>query len=354
MTKRIIAKILMVIMVFNLLAVCVFAADSGQENVTAVLNKEVKFMWDGTEYKPVDPVSNKRVYALMYNDRTYIPARFIAEKAGITVGWDQDTQSVLFEYAGQSSANQTTNIETSEIGVGAGEVSVVLNKDIKFIWNGSEFKPFDPVAKQRVYAIMYNDRTYIPARFIAENAGIIVTWDQNTQSVIFDALKFKEPEPTPVPTVKPEPTPEPTPEPVADNPEIKSILNRGFVFNGVNIIGYDVMKQNSSLTLDSAEIKLGYKKDSKEVSGSVSDIFENDNPKSQITSWRYIVEKVNVDLYATYLKKNLEEQGFAYTVPINNGGMLFHKFSKDSTEISVIVEYPSRGESRFTFLFTKK
>ena len=101
---------------------------------------------------------------------------------------------------------------------GAQEViQAILSKDFKMTWNGAAFEPIDPVSDQRVYPIVYNDRTYIPARFIAEKAGVTVNWDSSTKTVIFTSGATQpQPTPTPAPQATPEPTPQPT---VAPTPE---------------------------------------------------------------------------------------------------------------------------------------
>ena len=38
-----------------------------------------------------------RLYPIVYKDRTYLPLRAIAEKAGVKVNWDESTQTIYFE-----------------------------------------------------------------------------------------------------------------------------------------------------------------------------------------------------------------------------------------------------------------
>ena len=85
MKKKLLLIVLTVSLVLNAVAVAVFAITNGRDTISAVLNKNIQMTWNDDEFAPVDPVSNERVYPIIYNDRIYIPARFIAEKAGIAV-----------------------------------------------------------------------------------------------------------------------------------------------------------------------------------------------------------------------------------------------------------------------------
>ena len=59
-------------------------AGSTLEQISAYLNKGVTLTWNGVPFYPQED-DGTRVYPITYNGRTYIPAKFIAEKAGL--GW---------------------------------------------------------------------------------------------------------------------------------------------------------------------------------------------------------------------------------------------------------------------------
>lgn len=64
------------------------------DDVTAYLNYSISMTWDGIPFQPLD--NNERLYPLVYDGRTYLPARYIADKAGVNVNWDSETQTVVF------------------------------------------------------------------------------------------------------------------------------------------------------------------------------------------------------------------------------------------------------------------
>lgn len=72
--------------VLNVALVTVTAVGNRQL-IEAWLCPDVKMEWNGVEFSPTED-NGERVYPIIYNDRTYLPVRFVAEKAGVTVGWD--------------------------------------------------------------------------------------------------------------------------------------------------------------------------------------------------------------------------------------------------------------------------
>jgi len=63
------------------------------EQISAYLNKGVTLTWNGEAFYPYDE-DGTRVYPITYNGRTYLPVKFVAEKAGLNVGWDATTSTV--------------------------------------------------------------------------------------------------------------------------------------------------------------------------------------------------------------------------------------------------------------------
>lgn len=80
----------------------VFAA-SAIEKIEAYANKEMNFEFDG---KAVALPSEYEV--IVYKDRSYVPARFVAENLGATVNWDNNTKKILFTKAQTSTPPSIT------------------------------------------------------------------------------------------------------------------------------------------------------------------------------------------------------------------------------------------------------
>ncbi|MBO8159312.1 copper amine oxidase N-terminal domain-containing protein [Thermosyntropha sp.] len=95
------------------------------------------------------------------------------------------------------------------VGAVAGSTSQVIQatlaNDIKFMLNGKAWTP--QIDGNNVSPIIYNGRTYLPARPLAEALGVKIDWDNATRTVILgEAPAVPQPEP------KEEPKDEPKPE----------------------------------------------------------------------------------------------------------------------------------------------
>ena len=101
------------------------------------------------------------------NDRTMLPARFVAENLGATVEWDGEKQLVTI-----TGKNEKQEDVTILITIGSDYAKV----------NGEDIKLDSP-------AFVENDRTYTPIRFISENLGATVEWNEREQTVTIQRVK---------------------------------------------------------------------------------------------------------------------------------------------------------------------
>ena len=104
------------------------------------------------------------------NDRTMLPARFVAESLGAKVDWDEEKQLVTI--VGINEKNEEVTI------------LITIDSDIALV-NGKEVKLDSP-------AFIENDRTYTPLRFISENLGAKVDWNEEQQKVTITKLQATE------------------------------------------------------------------------------------------------------------------------------------------------------------------
>ena len=92
------------------------------------------------------------------NDRTMLPARFVAENLGAVVAWEATALGVV-------------TITKDDL-----QIILYIGKDYAVV-NGQEVLLDSP-------AYIKDNRTYTPVRFIAEQLGATVTWDAETQKVM--------------------------------------------------------------------------------------------------------------------------------------------------------------------------
>lgn len=98
------------------------------------------------------------VAPLLKNDRVMLPVRFVAENLGADVEWSADNPK--------------------EVKILKGETELVIFIDESYAEVNGNKVPLDSPA------FLENDRTYLPIRFIAENLGCNVEWDDKTKQVI--------------------------------------------------------------------------------------------------------------------------------------------------------------------------
>ena len=102
------------------------------------------------------------------NDRTMLPARFVAENLGAKVSWDEDKQLVTITGKQLKTDEDIT-------------ILIYIASDIAYV-NGKEIKLDSP-------AFIDNDRTYTPVRFVAEKLGADVEWVESELKVVITSAK---------------------------------------------------------------------------------------------------------------------------------------------------------------------
>ncbi|MBQ4557599.1 MAG: leucine-rich repeat protein [Clostridia bacterium] len=95
---------------------------------------------------------------IIENNRTMLPARFVAEALGATVSWDAPTRTATIEGNGVT-------------------VKITVDSTIAYV-NGEKVTLDAP-------AFIRDNRTYTPVRFIAEALGATVEWDAAKRQAIF-------------------------------------------------------------------------------------------------------------------------------------------------------------------------
>lgn len=103
-----------------------------------------------------ETVSND-VAPKIVNERTMLPIRFIAEQLGASVDWVQESQTVI--------------VELDDI-----KISLVIGENFATV-NDEKIELDSP-------SFVEDDRTFLPIRFVMENLGADVLWQNDTQTVI--------------------------------------------------------------------------------------------------------------------------------------------------------------------------
>ena len=101
-------------------------------------------------------IKESDVAPVIRNNRTMLPARFVAENLGAEVEWTAEERKVTVK-------NEETTIE------------IVIDSEVAWV-NGEEVALDSP-------AFIENDRTYTPVRFIVEKLGAQIDWNPEIRMV---------------------------------------------------------------------------------------------------------------------------------------------------------------------------
>jgi hypothetical protein len=139
------------------LVFCILITFSLTSGVSLAAQDEIKVFLNGTKLEfDVKPY--------IKNGRTMVPFRSIFEALGVEVSWDGVNRTVM-------AINDTT-----QIFIEIGKVYAFVNGYRVDLDAGSE---------------IINGRTFVPLRFVSENAGAEVSWDGNTRTVYINYVDEK-------------------------------------------------------------------------------------------------------------------------------------------------------------------
>ena len=106
---------------------------------------------------------------VMESDRTLVPMRFLFEQMGADVDWNDETQTATAKISARGGGGERN---------GAGENTVTFSIDNTTAYvNGAE-------TTMDVPARLINDQTFVPLRFLSENLGYNVEWDEANNTAI--------------------------------------------------------------------------------------------------------------------------------------------------------------------------
>jgi len=161
------------------------------------------------------------------NDRTMVPVRFIGEAFKAKVEWDEGTETVTISKDG--------TVITLVIG-------------------SNQLKKNGTVTKMDTAAVLTDERTFVPVRFIAEALGLTVAWDEATQTVVLTSRTDEGTSseiPTTVPTTIHTTIVTTTTEaPRANNNATAAVTDKGNVYSYVGNLNSKVFHYSWCVSVD--------------------------------------------------------------------------------------------------------
>ncbi len=133
-----------------------------EQKVKAPGSMVMRFYIDKNQYYVNDQEKTMDTAPIIYEERTLLPIRYVAENLGATVSWDAESRKVTI----------TLNDQTIELWIGQNIARV----------NGVSI-PIDPDNPAVTPIIQDPGRAMLPLRFISETLGCQVDWNPDKQEV---------------------------------------------------------------------------------------------------------------------------------------------------------------------------
>ena len=161
--KRILSVLLTLVMV----TACLAPAASAARDISVKVNgKEV--VW--TDARPY----------IDKNDRTMVPLRAVADAMGLDVAWDGAKRIASFSQSGVAYEGRCPWTNTIQFPIGSRTATGIAAAN----WVNSEPDIDYTTVKMDTAAVIRNDRTYAPIRYLAEYFDCTVKWDNATRTVL--------------------------------------------------------------------------------------------------------------------------------------------------------------------------
>ena len=118
------------------------------------------------------------------NGRTLVPLRAVAEALDLEVDWDPVQREAIFTRTDWYLGDAVDMVIRFPIG------SRTASYDSYFYNNGTGITPTTGTVEMDTAAVIINDRTYAPVRYLAEFFGWHVAWDGDSRTVYIGAYSL--------------------------------------------------------------------------------------------------------------------------------------------------------------------
>lgn len=174
----------LMLLIIALCTVLPLTAGAASSSVT-IKTQAVSLKFDGQALSLPDGQ-----YAFIYQNRTYIPVRFISYALQKSVKWDQKTSKVSVSEPTAAEKEALAKLLADAAAGGkqpaAGKSIAIKPVKATLVFDG-QTKALP--AGQSLYSI--NNSIYVPLRFMSEAVGTEIKWDQKTSSITGESEAYK-------------------------------------------------------------------------------------------------------------------------------------------------------------------
>lgn len=175
--KKSLLKSLALVIMTSLLTLSIVAASPQIYKITAYMNNELKFTFNGEGFQPKDE-NGKKLTPIVYDNRTYLPVRSIAELTGLDVDYDEESNTIII------AENTSGGIPYNDGKPGKDPItapkleSKIINDKLVLMW--------DKVSDSRLqgYKVVISESDSTPV--YPDNGYLFYITDKNQTSAIID------------------------------------------------------------------------------------------------------------------------------------------------------------------------
>lgn len=174
-----ISVVLVVIFIFATINIPVFAA---VKSVQAYQDYKLWVRFNGVKQRFMDSDDGSRIVPLVYNERSYLPVRAIANLSRLNVDYDEKTHTVLLTSGGNISLDEYQD-NSADYNEGRW-IQAYQDYSLVIKFNGAPQTFTDPDDGSKIVPLIYNGRSYLPVRAIANLAGLNVDYDEFFKEIV--------------------------------------------------------------------------------------------------------------------------------------------------------------------------
>ncbi|MBE6953293.1 MAG: trypsin-like serine protease [Ruminococcaceae bacterium] len=178
--KKIVSISLAIVLLFSL---CLPVAATQSTETVDITYRNIKIVINGTEITPCDGAGNPvEPFIMNRSGRIYLPVRAVANALGLTVGWDNATNTISLTSNGSANYGTGTPISSN-----MQKTEQITYRDIQILLDGAPL-----VTDSEAFIMNSSGTTYLPLRTVAEALGTDVGWDNATNTAMLTASSPQE------------------------------------------------------------------------------------------------------------------------------------------------------------------
>ena len=169
--KKIVSLLLTIVLVlfqFNM----VFASSPSGQWIQAYQDYSMAITFNGVKQGFTDPADGSKIVPIVYNGRSYLPVRAICNLSRLDVVYDTNTHAILLSKGSNIIYGDTVEQTWSMPKDNGKWIQAYQDSSLVVKFDGNAQTFTDQNDGSTIVPIVYNNRSYLPVRAIANLAGL--------------------------------------------------------------------------------------------------------------------------------------------------------------------------------------